>query len=295
MISGLGPYETLLKIDIVDFHEFVELNHFRIRKLTVQEQCNLFDLESFDVDQNKEVKNWKPKPPERKQNQLKHLDGYSREDWEELIGSEYYLICDELEDIDLILDAFRLFKLGYIVATFSKSRNYDAVQFHYPRFVKIARAGLCKITVEELKEVQNLFIELKRTSDDKIILNLERFKNGPEHNYHSFINLVGILESLLTGDDRDTLTFRFALYLNHILKNTIKSNLSIDMAKAKRLYGIRSDLAHSGKSKKFTKEDYLLLRNITQEILVWYVQNPKYNVEESILNSLSIIETEKNT
>jgi len=295
MISGLGPYETLLKIDIVDFQEYVELKHFGIRKLSYQEQCNLFDLESFDVDHNKQVNNWEPKTPDQKKNNLKHLDGYSRQDWEELIGSEYYLICNDLEDIELILDAFRLFKFGYIVATFSKSQSYDAVQFHNPRFIKVAKAGLCKITVEELKEVQNLFVELKRSNDDKILLNLERFKNGPENYHHSFINLVGILESLLTGDDRDTLTFRFALYLNHILKNTLKSDLEIDMTKAKRLYGVRSDLVHSGKSKKFTKEDYLLLRNITQEVLVWQVKNPDYSVEKSILNTLFENEQENNT
>ena len=88
MISGLGPYETSLKFDIVDFHKYVELNHFRIRKLSFQEQCDLFDLDSFDTDQNKEVKNCRPKTPEQKQNRLKHLDGYSRDDWQELIGSE---------------------------------------------------------------------------------------------------------------------------------------------------------------------------------------------------------------
>lgn len=54
MYSGIGPYETLLKIDIVDFKEYVSLDHFAIRKLSYQEQCSLFDLESFDTDENKE-------------------------------------------------------------------------------------------------------------------------------------------------------------------------------------------------------------------------------------------------
>lgn len=286
MHSGMGPYETLLKIDIVDFQDYVGLSHFGLRKLSYQEQCNLFDLESFDTVENKEVRNWRPKPKEKKRNQLKYIDGYSRQDWEELIGSEYYLNCNSVEEVPLILDAFRLFKQGYIVATFSKSRNYESVHFHYPRFVKIARAGIMKITVEELIEVEKLYLELKNVSSKKIKLNLERFKNGPETYHHSFINLVGILESLLTGNDNGELKFRFALYMNHMLKNKIKSDIEINFEIAKKLYDVRSSLAHSGESKKFSPELYLLMREITREILVWHIHNPNYLIESDFLKTL---------
>ena len=90
----------------------------------------------------------------------------------------------------------------------------------------------------------------------------------------------------MTGNDNGELKFRFALYLNHILKNTIKSEIEIDLTTAKKLYDIRSSLVHSGKSKKFTKELYLLLRNITQEIIVWHVYSPNYSVEKNILEKL---------
>ena len=119
-------------------------------------------MENFDTDDNHEVKRWKSKKTENKRNRLKHLESYSQQDWRELIGSEYYLHSSSVEDVDLILDAFRLIKPGYIVATFSKSQNHDLVHFHYPRFIKVARAGLCKISVEELKDVENLFLELKK-------------------------------------------------------------------------------------------------------------------------------------
>lgn len=286
MHFGLGPYETLLKIDIIDFQDYVGLEHFGIRKLTYQEQCNLFDLESFDLRENKEVRNWRPKPEEKKRNQLKYIDGYSKQDWEELIGSEYYLNCNSVEEVPLILDAFRLFKSGYIVATFSKSRNYESVHFHYPRFIKVAREGLMKVTVEELSKVENLYLELKKVTNKKIKLNLERYKNGPETYHHSFIDLVGVLESLLTGNDNGELKFRFSLYVNHILKNKIKSKIEISFKSAKELYDIRSSLAHSGESKKFSPERYLLLKEITREILVWHVHNPNYVIEPDFLKTL---------
>ncbi|NAY91403.1 hypothetical protein GTQ34_05675 [Muricauda sp. JGD-17] len=285
MTSRLGPYETLLKIDIVDFQDYVQLKHFGIRKLSYKEQCALFDLESFDVDEHKEVKNWKPKSPDKKKNRLKYLDGYSRQDWEELIGSEYYILCDKLENVESILDAFRLYKLGYVVATFSKSQRYDACQFHYPRFIKVSKAGLLKINVSELKEIENLFLEIRSISNKKIKLNLERFINAPNTYHHSYINLVGILESLLTGNDNGELKFRFALYMNHTLKNAIKSEIEIDFITAKKLYDIRSSLVHSGVSKKFSKELYLLLRDITREILVWSIYNPNYNAEDDFLKT----------
>mgnify|MGYP001791269413 CR=1 FL=1 len=287
MTLRLGPYETLLKVDIVDFKDFVQLKHFGIRKLTYEEQCDLFDLESFDVDENKDVKNCKPKSPEKKKNKLsKYLEGFSRQDREELIGSEYYILCDRLENVESILDAFRLHKLGYIVATFSKSQIYDACQYHYPRFIKIAKAGLLRINVSELEEIEKLFLAIKSISNKKVKLNLERFINGPNLYYHSYINLVGILESLLIGNDNGELKFRLALYVNHILKNTIKSDIEIDFATAKKLYDIRSSLVHTGVSKKFSKELYLLLRDITREILVWNIYNPNYEVENDFLETL---------
>lgn len=291
----MEPYETLLKIDIVDFQDYVGLEHFGIKKLSYQEQCNLFDLESFDLRDHKEVRNWKPKPEEKKRNQLKYIDSYSRQDWQELIGSEYYLNCNSFEEVLIILDAFRLYKSGYIVATFSKSRNYESVQFIYPRFIKVAREGLMKVNVKELSEIEKLYLELKKVTDKKINLNLERYKNGPKTYHHSFIDLVGILESLLTGNDSGELKFRFSLYVNHILKNKIKSDIEINFKSAKELYDIRSSLAHSGESKKFSPERYLLLNEITREVLVWYVHNPKYVIETDFLKTLFDEVDEKNT
>src|SRR5690606_29790918 len=174
---------------------------------------------------------------------------------------------------------------------YSESLRTKYAQFHHPRFMKVHRAGLLKIETKELEKIEELYLALKKIKQKKVILNLERFKQSPEHYYHSFINLVGILESLLTGNNNGELKYRFALNTNFLLKKAIKSEVKVDFNTLKKLYDIRSALVHTGESKKFTKDYYLLLRQITQEILIWFVHYPNYNVEEEILIELFGLES----
>jgi len=285
MNPKMGPFKTLLKIDIKDYKEKITFKDFTIERISLQQQCNIFDLESFDLDENKKVKSWKPKTIEGRRTP-EFLENYSKEEVDELIGSEFYLYTATFEDAATIIDAFRLFKPGYIVATYSESLNYKFAQYHYPRFIKVHRAGLSKIEVNEISEIENLYQALKKLKDKKLDLNLDRFKENPKHYYHAFINLVGILESLLTGNNNGELKYRFALNTTYLLKKVIKSEIEIDFNEIKKIYDIRSSLVHTGESKKFSKDHYLLLRKITQEILVWFVYNPSYDVEEQIMITL---------
>ena len=280
-----GPYKTLLKINIVDYKDLITCEDFTIEKLSLQEQLSFFDLESFELDENKNVRGWKPKNSTgRKTPDL--LESFSREEIDELIGSEYYIYTKTFQDASILIETLRLYKLGYIVATHSESLNSKFVQFHYPRFVKVNRAGLLEISVTEIEEIEKLFKALKNLDDKKVKLNLERFKESPKHYYHSFINLVGILESLLTGNNNGELKYRFSLNTNYVLKKAINSKSKIDFNTIKKLYDIRSFLVHTGESKNFNKEKYLLLRQITQEILIWFVYHPDYDVEEEIMKDL---------
>jgi len=285
MTPDRGPYKTLLKINIIDYDEEIICEDFTIEKLSLQEQLNYFDLESFELDENKNVRGWKPKNnTERKAPDL--LESFSREEIDELIGSEYYVYTKTFQDASILIETLRLYKLGYIVATHSESLNFKIAQFHYPRYVKVHKAGLLEININELEEIDQLFKALKKLEDKKVKLNLERFKESPKHYHHSFINLVGILESLLTGNNSGELKYRFSLNTNYVLKKAINSSSEIDFNTIKQLYDIRSSLVHTGESKKFTKDKYLLLRQITQEILIWFVYHPEYYVEEEILKEL---------
>jgi hypothetical protein len=284
MFPKTGPFKTLMKIDIVDFKDTVNLKHFGIEKISYQNQCWLFDLESFELNEQKEVINWKPKPFEERRNNLKNIADYSESERNELIGSEFYLRNEFYDDIDLILEAFHLYKLGSIIATFSQNTTVEITHFNYPRFRRVPRVGICQISVDDLPEIEKLFLELKEIKNKKILLNIERLKYDADNLHHSFINLVGILESLLTNNDTGELKFRFALYVNHILRNTINSEIKIDFPTAKKLYDIRSSLVHKGESKKYSIELYLLLKDITREILVWHIRNENYNVEKDFLD-----------
>jgi hypothetical protein len=286
MFPKRGPFKTLMKIDIVDFKDTINLNHFGIEKISYQNQCWLFDLESFELNEAKEVTSWKPKPIEERRNNLKGLDDYSDSERNELIGSEYYLLNEFYDDIDLILEAFHLYKLGNIVATFSQNTTVEVTHFHHPRFRRIPRVGICKISVKDLAEIENLFLKLKEIKNKKVLLNIERLKYDANNFHHSFINLVGILESLLTNNDTGELKFRFSLYVNHLLKNSMNSDISIDFPTAKKLYDIRSSLVHKGESKKYSIESHLLLKDITREILVWHIINENYSVEKDFLDYL---------
>ena len=286
MFPKRGPFKTLVKINIVDFKETVNLRNFSIEKISNQNQCWLFDLENLELNEEKEVVSWKYKPIEERRNNLKSLDSYSNQERHNLFGSEYYLLNEYFDDIDLILEAFHLYKQGNIVATFSQNTTVEVTHFHYPRFRRIPRVGICEIAVEELFEIEKLFLKLKELRDKKILLNIERLRYDAENLHHSFINLVGILESLLINNDTGELKFRFSLYVNHILKNSIKSEISIDFLTTKKLYDVRSSLVHKGESKKYSVELYILLKDITREILVWYINNENYNIEKEFLDFL---------
>ncbi|MDX2304032.1 MAG: hypothetical protein NW226_14595 [Microscillaceae bacterium] len=60
--------------------------------------------------------------------------------------------------------------------------------------------------------------------NDKQNIILERFDNAVSKNtnkYNSFIDLVGILETICVGNDKDELSFRFSLYVSYLLNNKL--------------------------------------------------------------------------
>lgn len=189
-----------------------------------------------------------------------------------LLHSEYIIECDNDIKIGHLINTFLIHKEGFIHAPYSFNENGTGL--HYPLYLKKDIPYILEL--KDIEDIRSLYNKLS-TSNDKTKTCIDRYRRSLDINLsdsESYFQKVSLLESCLIEGSKE-LSFRFSLCLSSLLTNEIRFDLSFE--KAKEIYKIRSEIAHEGKSDKLTKEEYILLRTCTREIIKWYILNGSPN------------------
>jgi hypothetical protein len=177
-------------------------------------------------------------------------------------------IRNEVSDL---LTSLRLYKQGKIEVPFIFSEKLGNFQNVKPRHVKNER--LYRLELSDIPDIELLYEKIKGMNDKKYRLIIERFNNAISDSSslkNAYIDLVGIIESVLLQNKKDELRYRFSLLLSNTLKEL---GTLISFKEAQSIYDIRSSLAHSGDAKDFDDASFFNLLNYTRKIIKWYIEN----------------------
>ncbi|MGQ7870352.1 hypothetical protein [Sunxiuqinia sp. sy24] len=139
------------------------------------------------------------------------------------------------------------------------------------------------LNVSEIPSILALFKKIEKLNSSKFDLICERYDNAISNlstTKIGYVELVGVLESILLQNNKDELRFRFSLYLTNIL-NSLGYNLTFK--EAQEIYDTRSKLVHVGNKNDFKDDDFFALMNITRLIIKWYISN---NLNDSMAKEL---------
>jgi hypothetical protein len=164
----------------------------------------------------------------------------------------------QIETLIFTLNLFikNLFCPAGFAYNYSMTHYFNAYNYEAKKHV-ISEKSLMEI------RVINDNILVKQSDKNEIIKNRFLFIKTNDNQKVNFVELVGLLESILLGNDSNELNYRFSLYLCFLFKNTEFKTYS-------EYYDIRSKLTHTGTSKKYNNEKYENLLQLTIEVVKLY-------------------------
>ena len=283
-----------IHITITDISSYSSFSHFKIRKITNKDRLKWFGIDDLLVHKIGSISAISVSKSHNNNSRLTYL--LTDPEIHKLYKAQFVLEFDRnfLDDIPALLLALRLYRPGDIVAPIIFNKEQTLVQTTgTPLFGK--DHSIYSITKKDITKINYLFNLIKKEAGQpKIGKVFERYRYAIDQNTSnetSFIELVSILESLFLNTNSE-LTYRFSLITSYILMKKLK--LYAPFSQMKNIYGIRSDLIHSGKiiSRKYIKiysEELLMtLKMYVSELLMWYLKNPSYrsDPETLIINTL---------
>lgn len=99
-----------------------------------------------------------------------------------------------------------------------------------------------------------------------------------------FLMVAISLENLFLCGEKNELAYKFSLRLSKLLNGQKKYDLGKIFYTARKIYDIRSDIAHSGMSKKLDKDIFIEAQNLSRESLNIYIKNKDYFSNNSLDN-----------
>ncbi len=175
------------------------------------------------------------------------------------------------KSIENILRAFRIFSSGKLEVPCIFSTDFLSRMNVYPSYVK--QEQLYKLNITDIPEIEELFNKIEKNNSNKLNIIFERFDSILSRFSsfkNSFVEMVGIIESIIFQNEKDELRFRFSLYLANLL-TTLGQEISFK--EAQELYDIRSKLVHTGNDKRFNNNIFQTLMKYTRLIIKWYIEN----------------------
>lgn len=264
-------YLAALTINIPDYKSEILLDNFILRKRSDEELKEFYNVEKIKFDgfggtSQITSKNDNSKP-------IHYLLHDSSG-----LGSEFYLekiVDDNNWDFNItvsnFLRALRLSKSGKVDVPIIYSDDLTRSMNVRARIMK--HKHLMTISVSELPEIIDLYKKIEKINNLKFNLINERFDNAITNlstNKIGYVELVGIIESILLQNHKDELRFRFSLYLANILNSL---NYTLTFKECQEIYDTRSKLVHTGEIKNFNDDNFFMLFDITQIIIKWYISN----------------------
>lgn len=289
-----------INIHIVDYDKKFNIKGFKFRKITKEERVCLFNISHIELNESGHPSKIEYASPE----QIflnKPIDLYK----DYISGAGYVIELDNqlnLSEIRILLLSFNLHKPGvfYVNQVFQKDQ-VEAMQVSNIQFINwpyIHGDTHYSFKMKELKSIAKIYrqlLDFRKDKKEKYEIIFDRYINAMSrqtNEKNAFVDFVGILESLIMGNNQNEITYRFSLITSYILSKQIKKT-GITFTKMKEMYDIRSKLTHEGKSKKYSKEKLLEIYEYARLFLRWYIGNHDKNLEEIIHTKLGITEKAK--
>jgi len=297
MISEMKKYIIPIGINVkrTPLLKSFDIDIFKFRKIEEKELKNFYGITKIRRDTNGRAKT--VSGPEISGRGFLLSISLSGTETMRLWNTQYVIefIANEAADfekqITRLLLSFKLLKSQSFFAPIILCEDTTKVDFvKFQSTYKINTNFV--LTKKELHEARDLYYKIAELeSEPKIGLILERYNytiGGNITEKNLFVELVSILESLYLDNDTNQLSFRFSLIISYILNNPTKTKFNFDWSK--KIYDTRSELIHSGKSKKYNDELYNSLKENTGKLIIWYLKNNKNykEIERKIFNILNI-------
>lgn len=273
----------LCPININVNSESFKIGNYKFRKITNNEQGNLFGISDVRLNKNKKIIGVHMTNTKNISNffltELQVLKLYSCEFVIEFSNK------DDIKEIPNLLLAFRLYKSKDVFAPLIFSNQPSGVEVTGEP-ISCKDSEIYNIDKSEIRHIRNIFKSIKTVDvNSNSFLVLERYKFAIDkntNNKNSFIELVSILESLFLDHDIHERSFKFSLIISYILSNKIRDNVSFEQIK--NIYKIRSGLVHDGKSKLYNTEMLNSTQEYTRKLILWHLRNKyDYKIMESMM------------
>jgi len=271
------------KIEIIDYDKPIQFGNTVIRKMTGDEIFEFLGIKEAVIDEN-------GRPGDII---LRNVDSSTHESVpHELFGALYLIEFQNNKEFhsnnSILLSAFRIYRTGDVFAPWAYTKGRLSISYSHPEFTNYQ--VIYRIKEKEINDVYSIYKRLTESTSEKTKLIIERFNNAIASTtslQNCFVELTSILESILVNESFE-LRFRFSLYGAFILSQIGESKFSVK--ELQKIYDIRSQLIHTGKSTKYTEGELDSLREISIKLIKWYIFNDdkKNYVKELVYEKLGI-------
>lgn len=191
---------------------------------------------------------------------------------------------------DLVVKALRILRRSAIyrengVITKQLTFNPHAgVTSRFSFFEKPVMGTKCTLSRQDAGEIKTIFTKMKQEKNPFIIAS-NRLGFGMERrsDEDKLLDYMIGLESLYLPDGQDELTFRLSLRVSFTLQQEMTVRKS-DFDFLKKMYGVRSKIAH-GKEYNLTTDDIIKLEEKLRQSLKLYLTSPSKFSKENLDNA----------
>ncbi|PSB28172.1 hypothetical protein [Stenomitos frigidus] len=211
---------------------------------------------------------------------------------------KYVIESSNDEEIRKMITALHIITRGSFVCPIgieTLSKTEETIHF-YPPF-NFTFELPCKLSNHDLSKSQELFSRLMKNKQDHgleiLLKRLLRCCDIDQSREIRMIDAVSIIESIVCGNHKTEMTFRFSLNSSFLLN---KAGVQVPFSEMKVFYDTRSNLAHGGHDKKLASDsikwteaiDKIL--NYMKVVLKEYIDHDVdgKKIEKELLSKLNI-------
>lgn len=266
------------------FQMFSNLGEFQVapelvvRPFDVELREELLGIKSVEVDDLGWLTRWVTVRPGFGQRPF----GPEQDLYYQLFASNYVLVAT---DHDAALDfnfALKLVALSRSALYIGFKSRHDIVFILPPSYFGESPLTAGEREVENLRELTEAIRQ--RRDDEKLSIMRDMYRYAMSRGGRAetqYIQVAIILEMILLPKSSTELAYRFALRLANVLAAVCEWNRDKAFELGKRIYSVRSKLAHSGHDKRLKQVQTATL-DAARIVLAHYVKRPEYFEDENL-------------
>ncbi len=192
---------------------------------------------------------------------------------------------------DLVITALRILKPSAVYRDHSITTKtltflpYGGGGSRTPLVESILLGNKCVVSSEEAAELKTLYTKMKQAKHQPFTIASNRLGFGMERRSDEdrLLDYMIGLESLYLPDGNDELTFRLSLRVAFVTRQEMAERKHM-FKFIRKMYGVRSNIAHGGKKYELTKEDISQIEEVLRQSLKIFLDKPANFSKETLDN-----------